>query len=291
MPSVPAETGLMDREIVIQPRHPWFSLDFRELWEYRDLLILLIHRDFAVKFKQTILGPAWFILQPLLMTLVFTVVFGNIARIPTDGLPPILFYLSGLLTWNYFAQTVNATSATFTANAHLFGKVYFPRLIVPLSVAASGVFAFLLQLALFTAFWIYFRFFTLAGDRFGVGAGLWSLPLLLVVVAALALGIGLWMSALTARYRDLSHLVPFLLQLGMYATPIIYPFSTVPPSWAWVLSFNPMTPLTEAFKMALLGQGLVTIGGLGYAASVAIAVLVTGMWAFHYVERHFIDTV
>src|SRR5262249_45103561 len=195
-----------DYELVIRPTRGWFALDLAEVWRYRDLLVLLVHRDFVAKYKQTILGPAWFVLQPLLMTVVFSIIFGEIAKIPTDGLPPILFYLAGLLGWNYFAQIFQNTSGTLVNNVELFGKVYFPRLVVPLSAVISNFFAFALQLATLLAIWIYFKLFTGAGELFGFSAGIIWLPLVILQIAALSLGVGLWLSALTAKYRDFAFL-------------------------------------------------------------------------------------
>jgi len=219
-------------DTIIQPTKSWFRIPWREIWHYRDLLYLLVRRDFVAKYKQTILGPLWFILQPLLTTLVFTVIFGRVAKIPTDELPPLLFYLCGMLPWSYFAQCMNGTSTTFVTNAALFGKVYFPRLVVPLSIVTSSLLAFLIQLVTFAVFWLYYKFFTEAGSLFHLRAMPLALcPLLLLQTAALGLAVGLWMSALTAKYRDFVHLSGFLTQLWMYATPVVYPLSVVPERW------------------------------------------------------------
>ena len=215
-------------ELLIRPTKGWFQLNIGDLWRYRDLLFLLVHRDFVAKYKQTILGPVWFILQPLMMTIVFTVIFGNVAKIPTDGLPPVLFYLTGLLGWNYFAQVFQGTSGTLVANADLFGKVYFPRLVVPLSAVLSNFLTFGLQLATLLCFWVYFKLFTSTGAAFGFSSAIVWLPLLLVQIAALSLGVGLWLSALTTKYRDFTFLTPFLVQVWMFATPVIYPLSQSP---------------------------------------------------------------
>src|SRR6516165_9952101 len=244
-------------EIVIRPTRGWLQLNLSEIWQYRDLLFLLVHRDFVAKYKQTILGPAWFILQPLLTTVVFSIIFGAIAKIPTDGLPPMLFYLAGLLGWNYFAQTFQSTSGTLVNNAGLFGKVYFPRLVVPLSAVISNFFAFALQLATLLTIWIYFKLFTGAGGLFGFSVGIVWLPLVVFHVAALSLGVGLWLSALTAKYRDFSFLSGFIIQIWMYATPVIYPLSQIPDKWRWIAVLNPMTMPVEAIKMMFLGQGTV----------------------------------
>lgn len=279
----------MHHEVHIRPHRSWFRMEMRELWEYRDLLYLLVRRDFVSKYKQTILGPTWFILQPVLNTLVFTVVFGSFAKISTDGVPPVLFYLCGLLGWNYFSQTFNTAANTFTANSHLFGKVYFPRLIVPLAAAASNIFTWVLQLLTFLAFWFYFR---LRGVdlQFHFDTLILLAPLLLQSTI-LALGVGLWFSALTGTYRDLVHLLSFLTQLWMYATPIIYPLSLIPQRWIPWASLNPMTFIVEAYKALLLGQGTVS-WSLGLT-SVGITLLVffSGLMLFNRVERNIIDTL
>ena len=278
-------------EIVIQPNRSWFYIDWRGLSYYRDLLFFLVRRDFISKYKQTILGPLWFIIQPLLMTLVFTVIFGKVARIPTDGLPPMLFYLCGLLAWRYFASCLNTTSTTFVANAGLFGKVYFPRLIVPFSVIISNLLAFAIQLVTFLGFYIYFKYFTQAGMNIQLNLFILVLPLLLLQTAAISLGVGLWLSALTAKYRDLQFLMGFLTQLWMYATPIIYPMSMIPEKWRVFAALNPMAPIVEMFKYAFLGAGTIKPSYLLISAAITIFVLFSGILIFNRTERTFIDTV
>ena len=278
-------------EIVIRPTKGWFRLDVADLWRYRDLLLLLVNRDFVSKYKQTVLGPAWFILQPLLMTGVFTVVFGMVARIPTDGVPPVLFYLAGLLGWNYFAQTFQVTSSTLTFNASIFGKVYFPRLVVPLSTVISGFLSFGLQLATFLAFLGYYKLFTPAGAGLTVGTGILWFPLVMAQIAALSLGVGLWMAALTAKYRDFAFLSGFLVQIWMYATPVIYPLSRIPEEWRWVAAVNPMTAPVEAIKLMFLGQGTLDPAHAAISAGLTLFFLVTGLAVFDKVERTFVDVV
>ena len=278
-------------EIVIRPTRGWLRLNLAETWQYRDLLFLLVHRDFVAKYKQTILGPAWFVLQPLLTTVVFSIIFGGIAKIPTDGLPPMLFYLAGLLGWNYFAQTFQSSSSTLVANAGLFGKVYFPRLVVPLSAVISNLFAFALQLAMLLAFWIYFKLFTSAGGLFGFSAGIVWLPLVLLQIAALSLGVGLWLSALTAKYRDFTFLSGFIIQLWMYATPVIYPLSQIPEKWRWIAVLNPMTMPVEAIRIMFLGQGTVVGAYVLLSLSITVLLLLSGILVFSKVEKTFIDTV
>ena len=278
-------------EIVIRPTRGWLQLNLGEIWQYRDLLFLLVHRDFVAKYKQTILGPAWFVLQPLLTTVVFSIVFGEIAKIPTDDLPRMLFYLAGLLGWNYFAQTFQSTSATLVANAGIFGKVYFPRLVVPLSAVISNLFAFALQLATLLAVWIYFKLFTSAGGLFGFSASIVWFPLVLLQVAALSLGVGLWLSALTAKYRDFTFLSGFIIQIWMYATPVIYPLSQIPERWRWIAVLNPMTMPVEAIRIMFLGQGTVVGAYVLLSLSITVLLLLSGILVFSKVEKTFIDTV
>jgi lipopolysaccharide transport system permease protein len=278
-------------EIVIRPTRGWFDLNLADVWRYRDLLFLLVHRDFVAKYKQTILGPAWFVLQPLLTTVVFSVIFGHVAKIPTDGLPPMLFYLTGLLGWNYFAQTFQSTSGTLVANAGLLGKAYFPRVIIPLSAVISNFFALALQLATLLAVWIYFKLFTGAGEQFGFSVSIAWFPFVLLHVVALSLGTGLWFSALTAKYRDLGFLSAFIIQIWMYATPVIYPLSQIPEKWRWISALNPMTMPVEAIKVMFLGQGTIVIAYFATSVATTIALLLSGVLIFNKVEKTFIDTV
>lgn len=280
-----------DYELVIQPTRGWLKLDLGEVWRYRDLLFLLVHRDFVSKYKQTVLGPAWFVIQPLLMTLMFTVIFGRVAKIPTDGLPPMLFYLTGLLGWNYFAQIFQSASTTLVSNASLFGKVFFPRLVVPLAGVISNLMAFGLQLLTVVVAWLYFKLFDPAGARFGLSLSALWLPAIVVQVAALSLGVGLWLSALTAKYRDFAFLTPFLVQLWMYATPVIYPLSQVPAEWRWVSAANPMTMPVEALRLMLLGQGSVAPAYVLVSVVTTIGLLLSGAVLFNRVEKTFVDTV
>jgi lipopolysaccharide transport system permease protein len=252
---------------------------------------LLVRRNFVVRYKQTILGPAWFILNPLLTTLVFTIVFGRIAQIPTDGLPPVLFYLCGLLGWNYFASTLQESASTFIVNASLFGKVYFPRLIIPLTAVVSNLFTVGLQIATLAAFWLYFKFSTEAGVELRLGPQAIVIPLLLIHTAALALGTGLWIASYTAKYRDLAHVIPLLVQLWMYGTPVIYPLSVAREHYFWIVALNPMTPIIEAFRYLLLGQGIVEAAYYGLSLAVTAVILLSGIMVFQKTERTFIDTV
>ncbi|MEP6808726.1 MAG: ABC transporter permease [Chthoniobacterales bacterium] len=278
-------------EIHIRPNQSWLGLDVSALWEFRDLLLLLVRRDFVARYQQTALGPAWAIVQPLVMTLVFTLVFGKFAGISTDGLPPILFYLSSLLTWNYHVQTVTLSAGTFTTNADLFRKVYFPRLIVPLSVALSNLIGLAIQAALFGTFWCYYKFFTPAGAHFGIGVTVLLFPLLLLLVAAVGVGSGLIIAASTAKYRDLQHVLPLVVQVWLYLTPVIYPLSQVPARWQWAVALNPVAPLVEMTRYLLLGHGEIHLGQFLYSVVAAICLLLLGIMSFQRTERTFIDTV
>ncbi|MDP0489570.1 MAG: ABC transporter permease [Verrucomicrobiota bacterium JB023] len=278
-----------DFEVIIESNPSWFDIDWQGIVQYRDMLFFLVYRDFVAKYKQTILGPLWFIIQPLFMTLIFTVIFGKVAGLSTDGLPGVLFYLSGQLGWTYFAQCFSTTSTTFIANANLFGKVYFPRVVVPLSVVVSNLLAFTIQLVTFLCFWTYFKFFTDKGDLFGMSATIVLLPLLILQVAGIALGVGLWMSALTAKYRDLTHAASFLIQGWMYVTPVIYPLSEVPENWRWVVSLNPMTSVVESFRHMFLGTSSLTSGLVGMSVGITIVVALSGLALFNRVQRTFVD--
>lgn len=276
-------------ETVIRPDRSWWGIDWREIAEYRDLLWLLVKRDFVAKYKQTVLGPVWFILQPLLTTLVFTVIFGKVAKIPTGGVPPVLFYLCGLLGWNYFSQTFTAVAGTFTSNAQLFGKVYFPRLIVPISLSISGIWAFLLNLAMFAGFLIWFS----ASGSFNVSLGLdlLTIPLLILNTAAVAVGAGLWMAVLTAKYRDFTHLTGFITQMLLYATPVIYPLSEISEKWQWLASLNPMAAPIEMLRIVLLCSGKVTTTHYATSLSLTLVLLASGLIAFNRSQRTAIDTI
>jgi lipopolysaccharide transport system permease protein len=278
-------------ELVLEPSRGLLRVDWRGLLHYRDLLFLLVRRDFVAQYKQTILGPLWFIIQPLLTTLVFTVIFGKVAKIPTDGIPPMLFYLCGMCVWSYFAACFSTISNTFIANASLFGKVYFPRIILPASVVVSKLIAFGIQMATFLVFLIYFIFFTKVGAVVHITPWIWSLPLLLLLSAALGLGVGLWISALTTKYRDLAHLATFLTQLWMYATPVVYPISQIPERWHWLAALNPMTGIVEAFRKAFLGAGEASLYLLGMSACITSLLLLTGLILFSRAEKTFVDTV
>lgn len=274
---------------MIRPRSRWLDLHLADLWRYRDLVMLFVRRDFVAQFKQTILGPVWFVIQPLLTTIVFTVVFGNIANLDTDGLPKVLFYLSGNVVWMYFSGVLTATSNTFVGNAHLFGKVYFPRLAVPLSITISNLLKFGLQVLFFFGFWIYFA---IAGADIRFTSAALLFPLLVLIMAGQALGLGIVFSSLTTKYRDLRFLLDFGVRLAMYGTPVIFPLSSITGGrLRLVLLANPMTPIIEVFRLGFLGEGSLHWGWLGYSAGFAIAAMLGGTVIFNRVERTFMDTV
>ncbi|TSK08986.1 MAG: ABC transporter permease [Geobacter sp.] len=273
---------------VIRPRNGWFDVDLREIWRYRDLIALFVWRDFVAVYKQTILGPLWYLIQPLLTTLVFTVIFGSVAKLPTEGIPPFLFYFSGVVAWRYFADCLNNTSNTFVGNAHLFGKVYFPRITVPVSVVISSLVAFAIQFLLLLLFFAYYRW---SGAPVQPHPLLLILPLLVAQMAALGLGFGIIVSAMTTRYRDLTHLVAFGVQLWMFATPVVYPASSVPAKWQWLLVVNPMAPVVEMFRYASLGTGTVSLANWAVSLLTTAAVLFAGVLLFSRVEKTFMDTV
>jgi lipopolysaccharide transport system permease protein len=275
-------------DLVIRPKTGWFDLHLADLWRYRDLTMLFVWRDFVAQYKQTILGPLWHLLQPLFTTLLFTLIFGKIAQLPTDGVPPMLFYMAGVTAWTYFAECLNRTSTTFILNASVFGKVYFPRLCVPLSVVISNLIKFAIQFALFLGFLAYFR---LRGAAIHPNICILLTPILLLLMAALGLGVGIIVSALTTKYRDLQVLVTFGVQLAMYATPVIYPMSIFPHAHRWMLLVNPMAPIVETFRYAFLGEGLFSWSYLGISAGIIGGILFLGILLFNHVERTFMDTV
>jgi len=275
-------------DLIIRPQAAWFDLHLADLWRYRDLVMMFVRRDFVAQFKQTILGPAWFVLQPLLTTLVFTIVFGNIAQLSTDGIPKTLFYLSGNVVWMYFSSVLTTTSNTFIGNAQLFGKVYFPRLAVPLSIVISNALKFGLQFIFFLLFLLVFR---MRGTPVHFTAYIALFPLLILIMAGQALGLGILFSSMTTKYRDLRFLLEFGVRLLMYATPVIFPLSSIPGKWRWVLLANPMTPVIETFRLAFLGEGSFSWVHFGYAALFAIVSVLIGAAVFNRVERTFMDTV
>ncbi len=274
--------------MVLKPKRSLFEINLRELWQYRDLIALFVRRDFVAKYKQTILGPIWFIIQPLLTTLMFVVVFGNIAGIPTDGIPQMLFYMTGIVGWNYFSTCLNDTSQTFIKNASIFGKVYFPRLAMPLSIVISNLVSFAIQFVFLIGFLIYFM---IQGAAVAPTAEVFLIPFLVLLIAGLGLGFGIIISSLTTKYRDLVHLVTFGVTLWMYATPIIYPLSEIPAKYKMYVLANPMTPIVESFKTVMLGVGEVNYGYLLYSLGFMVVLLFAGILIFNKVEKTFMDTV
>lgn len=267
----------------------WFDLQLLDLWRYRDLVMMLVRRDFVAQFKQTILGSSWFVIQPLLTTIVFSVVFGNLANLSTDRLPKMLFYLSGNIIWLYFSNVLTAASNTFVGSAHIFGKVYFPRLAVPLSLAISNLIKFLLQFIFFLAFWLYY---VAIGADICITPAAFLFPLLVLIMVGQALGLGILFSSMTTKYRDLRFLLEFGVRLAMYATPVIFPLSSITGGrLRLILLVNPMTPIIEVFRLGFLGQGTLHWGWLTYSAGFAVVSLLMGVVAFNRVERTFMDTV
>lgn len=273
---------------VIEPHGNIFDLKLKELWQYRDLVYLFVRRDFVAQYKQTILGPVWHFIQPLFTTIIFTIIFGKIAQISTDGAPPFIFYMSGIVIWTFFSNVLTATSNTFTGNAAIFGKVYFPRLAIPVANLFSKLIAFFIQYIFFLCFLSYF--YTQGAD---LNPNYWALitPVLLIMMAALGLGLGIIISAMTTRYRDLKILVGFGVQLLMYASPIIYPLSTLPEEWRFWAGLNPIAPIVELFRFAYLGTGSINITMLAVSFMVINVILLIGVIMFNKVERTFMDTV
>ena len=280
-----------DWDLEITPANNLLDIKLKDLWHYRDLLLLLVKRDFISFYKQTILGPLWFFIQPVFTTVIFTFVFGNLAGISTDGIPQPLFYMAGITAWNYFADCLNKTSTVFKDNANLFGKVYFPRLIMPFSIVASNLVRFGVQMLLFILMIIYY----LATDvNFSPNWYILLFPFLIILMASLGLGAGMIISAMTTKYRDLAFLVTFGVQLLMYATTVIYPLSTAIekyPKYAWIIKYNPMTPILETFRYGFLGNGSFSWGSLGYCTAITFIITITGIIVFNKVERTFVDTV
>lgn len=275
-------------DMIIEPHNRVFDLKLKDVWQYRDLLWLLVRRDFVSFYKQTILGPLWFFIQPLLTTIMFTFVFGRLAGISTDELPQPLFYLAGITAWNYFADCLTKTSTVFKDNANIFGKVYFPRLIMPLSIVVSNLVRFGVQFLLFL---LVMSYYAIKGTAFHPTWAIALFPVVVVVMASLGLGAGMIISAMTTKYRDLAFLITFGIQLLMYATTVIYPLSAAPQKYKWLLELNPMTALIETFRYGFLGRGSFSWLSLGYSALVTFGLMVLGIAIFNKVEKNFVDTV
>lgn len=277
-----------DWDLVIKGHTSLFDLKFNDLWRYRDLLLMFVKRDFVSFYKQTILGPLWFFIQPIFTTIVFTFVFGNLAGISTDGLPQYLFYLSGITAWNYFSECLTKTSTVFRDNAAIFGKVYFPRLIMPLSIVVSNLVRFGVQLLLLIVMMVYFG---IKGANFQVTPAIVCFPLLVILMALLGLGLGLIITAMTTKYRDLTFLVTFGVQLLMYGTTVIYPLSAAPEKYKTIIELNPMTGIIEAFRYCFLGKGEFTLASIGYSTICTLIVMLLGIIIFNKTEKNFVDTI
>lgn len=275
-------------DLVITPKKHLFDLQIEKIWRYRDLLGLLVKRDFVAFYKQTILGPLWFFIQPLFTTITFTVIFGRLAGISTDGLPQPLFYMVGITMWNYFADSLTKTSTVFRDNSAIFGKVYFPRLIMPMSIVVSSLIKFGVQLLLLFVMMIAYG---IKGYHFSFSPMLLLFPVLLILMAALALGIGMIISSLTNKYRDLTFLIGFGIQLLMYAAPVIYPLSSVPESYRKWIMLNPMSQVIEIARLGLLGHGYFSWISFAYTILITFLILLAGTVVFNKVEKNFIDTV
>lgn len=279
-----------DWTTVIKPRTGWFDIDLQELWRYRDLIVMFVKRNFTVLYKQTILGPLWIILNPLITTVLFNVVFGGIAGLSTDGTPSFLFYMAGNTLWTFFASCINNTANTFVANSQVFGKVYFPRLSTPISQVLTSLINFFIQFVMFLLFWVYFW---ATGSQIHLTLWVIALPFVVLEVMLLGLGVGIIVSALTTKYRDLAIAVGFGVQLWMYISPVVYPLSSLSesPRLRALMTLNPMTAPVEVFRMATLGTGTVMVGNLVYSVVVTLVALVAGIILFSRIEKTFMDTV
>ncbi|MEI7508605.1 MAG: ABC transporter permease [Flavobacterium sp.] len=285
---------LSDWDLVIKGHTSLFDLKFKDLWAYRDLLVMFVKRDFVSFYKQTILGPLWFFIQPIFTTLVFTFIFGNLAGMSTDGLPQQLFYLAGITSWNYFSDCLTKTSTVFKDNASIFGKVYFPRLIMPLSIVVSNLVRFGVQMLLFVLMMIYFYIFPQGSATFTITYGVLIVPFLVILMALLGLGIGLVITAMTTKYKDLTFLVTFGVQLLMYSTTVIYPLSEARKKFgemSKLIEYNPMTGIIEAFRYSFLGKGEFSLWSIGYSSIITLIILFLGILIFNKTEKNFVDTI
>ncbi|MFZ4724796.1 MAG: ABC transporter permease [Paludibacter sp.] len=273
---------------IIKPKNKLFDVDFKELWHYRDLFSMFVKRNIITQYKQTILGPAWFFIQPAITTIMYMIVFAGIAGISTDSLPEPMFYLAGIVCWQYFSDCLNKTSSTFTENQGIFGKVYFPRMIVPLATVASNLVRMGIQFLLFVAVYIYY---IVIGVQVQPNVYVLLLPILMLMLAGLSLGFGIIISSMTTKYRDLTILFTFIVQLWMYATPIIYPLSTMSPKRQWIMALNPVTSIVEAFKYGTMGVGTFSWMQLIYSFVFMVVILAIGIVVFNKVQRSFMDTV
>ena len=274
--------------LVIKPRTGWFDIDVKNIWKYRDLIKLFVRRSFVSAYKQTILGPAWAIINPLCTTVIFTIIFGNIAGLAAEGVPSFIFFMAGNITWGYFANCLNATSGTFTGNASIFGKVYFPRLVMPITTVISNLISFAIQYVFFLGFWVYFLITT---DSIEPNWFILMTPILLVHMALMGLGIGIICSSLTTKYRDLTMLIGFGVQLWMYLTPVAYDYQIISDKWRTLYMCNPMTPVINTMRYAYLGIGEFELGYYLLSWAVTLVMLFFGVLLFSRVEKTFMDTV
>ena len=283
-----SKTSSESWDLIITPEKKWFDLQLYKVWSYRDLLMLFVRRDVVAFYKQTILGPLWYFIQPIATTIVFTFVFGNLAGLSTDGLPQPLFYLAGITAWNYFSECLTKTSTVFRDNQSIFGKVYFPRVISPLSIVISNLLRFGIQMILYIGMILYF---IIGGVSLSIGWEILLFPVFVLFMAMQGLGLGMMITAMTTKYRDLSYLVTFGVQLMMYTTTVIYPLSSLGGKMYWVVALNPMTFIIEGIKKSTLGMGLLTIETFLYATIISFLILITGYLIFNKVEKSFVDTI
>lgn len=283
------EKEQLEWSTIIEPHQNLLDINLKEIWRYRDLLMLLVRRDFIAFYKQTILGPIWFFVQPMLTTLMYLLVFGRIAKLSTDGIPPILFYIAGVTCWSYVQESLTKTSDTFIANANIFGKVYFPRIIIPVSIVLSNLIRFGIQFSLFIGVWAFYFF--KPDSHLHLSAYVLLVPVLVLMMALMSLGFGIIFSSLTTKYRDLRFLLTFGIQLLMYATPVVYPLSLAPEKLRWLIVANPFTAIIETFRFAFTGSGTFSWVHLGYSGLFTIVILMIGVLIFNKVERSFMDTV
>jgi lipopolysaccharide transport system permease protein len=286
---IKSQLNKQDWTEIIEPKTSLFDWRLKEVWNYRDLLRMFVRRDFVTNYKQTILGPLWFFIQPIFTALTFTIVFGNFAGISTDGQPRLVFYMAGLTLWNYFSECFNNASSVFTKNANIFGKVYFPRLIMPLTIVVSNLIKFGIQFLLFL--FIYFYFILKGNETIHPNVFILLTPFLLCLMAGISLGAGMIFSSLTTKYKDLTFLLTFGVQLLMYATPVIYPLASIPEKYKFYVLLNPLTSVIETFRYAYLGTGTFSWFDLGYSTIFMLTLLLIGIIIFNKVERSFMDTV
>jgi len=282
-----SETKNTNWSHIIQPKNKWFEINFKEIWEYRDLIFIFVKRDIVSTNKQTVLGPLWFFLAPLFTVFIYTFVFNGIAGISTDGIPAPLFYLAGTTLWNYFQSCFLATTTTFSSNASLFGKVYFPRLVAPISTVLSNLLKFFIQFGMFLCLWSYYFY----KGEVQLNVTVLFFPLLILLLAGISLGLGIIISSMTTKYRDLSYFISFGITLLMYVTPIIYPLSSIPVKFKFFIEYNPIAPIIEAFRYGFMGRGAFSIFDLGYSFIVMVVLLLVGVVLFNRTEKTFMDTI